>query len=438
MLRFAELALAAFAIVILTGTNIYYFLLGVPAGVTADELVAYEGKIRNVFLIAYVAVALLAALNWQRMILGLVAVWPITLLVVLAWLSTFWTVAPDITSRRCIALTVTSLMGVYLFVRFDLKTLLRFLTAISTFLVLGCIAWAILIPNYGLHGDGDHAGAWRGIFFHKNSTGRVMVYCLAVVIAAWVSTGINRGFLLALGLMTLLVIAGSTSQTSLLGVLALMAGLVAVRMVRGQALKSALVTLVVLAIAWHGALIATASYDLILEALGRDASLTGRTDIWIYTLQYALKEPFTGYGYDAFWNGDLSPGAQYAAYWKTPHSHNAWLEVFIALGLPGVLLMLGVMLVTLARAVVLARYYPSTAPAVFIVLICFSMLTIGMSEPVFVEKHSFDWMMLVVAVGSARGLTSSIGNEGMSGIETKSFDGLPSGAGAGALRGHPT
>jgi len=436
MLRFAEMALATLAIVILTGSNVYYFLLGVPAGITAEELLAYEGRIRNIFLIAYVITALLAALNWQRMILGIAAVWPIALLIGLAWLSNFWTVAPEITSRRCIALSVTTLMGVYLFARYDLPTLLRLLTCVVAILVVGSLVWVFAVPAYGLHGEGDHSGAWRGIFFHKNTTGRVMVYALAIIIAAWVSGVVNRSLLLILGLLTLMMVAGTTSQTTLLGVIVLFGGLIAVRMVRGEAVKSALITLVILAVVWHGALIGAASYDLVLEALGRDASLTGRTDIWSYTLQWALKQPFTGYGYDAFWNGELSPGAQYAAYWKTPHSHNSWLEVFIALGLPAVLLMVGIMLVTVGRAIILARYQDDTTGATLILLVSFAMLTVGMSEPIFMEKHTFDWMLLVTVVGGARGLTASLGKEppAVEPTAPPPQRRLP----AGVLRGYPT
>ncbi|MEM7042945.1 MAG: O-antigen ligase family protein [Pseudomonadota bacterium] len=437
MLRIAEMALAAFAVVILTGTHFYWFALGVPADVTADELLSYEGTIRNVYLIAYVIVAVLAALHWQRMILGIAAVWPIALLVVIAWLSNFWTVAPEVTSRRCIALTITTLMGIYLFVRFDLDTLLRFLTVVFAILVVGCLVWVAVVPDYGLHTEGDHEGSWRGIFFHKNTTGRVMVFGVAILIAAWVAGVMSRGVLMVVGLLALLVLAGTTSQTAFLGFLVLIAGLIAVRMVRGHAVKSALITLAILAIAWHGALIAASSYDMILELLGRDASLTGRTEIWTYTLQYAMKVPFTGYGYDAFWNGELSPGAQYAAYWKTPHSHNGWLEIFVALGVPAVLLMLGIILTTLGRAVILARYYPSTAPALMIALVCFSMLTIGMSEPVFLEKHTFDWMLLVAVAGAARALTANLGNEQQTtaGIVD---DGPKRRLPEGVLRGYPT
>lgn len=411
MLRFAELALAAFAVIILTGTNAYYFLLGVPAGVTLEELAAYEGAIRNVFLLAYIAVALLSVIHWQKMIIGMGVVWPIVVMVLIAWLSNFWTVDQEITYRRCIAITVTTLMGIYLFVRFDFESLLKFLTVTVTIVAIGCVVWALAIPAYGLHADAEHAGAWRGIFFHKNTTGRVMVFGLAVIIAAWVGTNVSRPLLMGAGTVVLAVIVGTTSQTTMLGTLVLGAGLIAVRMVRGNALKSVVITLLILTIAWHGLLIGIANYDFILEALGRDASLTGRTEIWQYTLQYAFERPFSGYGYDAFWNGDLSPGAQYSEYWGTPHSHNGWLEIMIALGIPAALLMLGIVVVTMFRAIVLARYYPTTAPAVLIVLTCFSMLTIGMSEPVFMEKHSFDWIIMVTIVGVGRALTASLSSK---------------------------
>ena len=408
MLRFVEMTLVVIATVILTGTNAYYHLFGIPAEITVEELLQYGGQIRNVFMLAYIIVMVLAVLNWEKMLLGMAAVWPIMLLLVIAWLSNFWTVAPEFTYRRDIALTVTTLMGIYLFSRYDLDTLLRILTVVVAILVIGSLIWVVAVPDYGVHSDAEHAGAWRGIFFHKNTTGRVMVFSLAVIIAAWSGNCVNRLALAVLGGLTLLVILGTTSQTALLGTVILVPGLITIRMVRGHALKSALVTLVVLAIAWHGALIGIANYDLILEALGRDPSLTGRTEIWLYALDYAFQRPFTGYGYAAFWNGELSPGAQYSAYWGTPHSHNGWLEVFIALGLPAVLIMMGIVIVTVLRAIILARYYPTTTPAILIMLTSFSMLTIAMSEPVFLEQHSFDWILMVIVIGCARALTSNL------------------------------
>jgi exopolysaccharide production protein ExoQ len=272
------------------------------------------------------------------------------------------------------------------------------------------LVFIFLIPDYGLHSEEEHLGTWRGAFFHKNTTGRVMGFGLAVVVAAWIAKAVDRKILLAIGSMLFLIALGTTSQTTLLGILSFIPAIIAVRIMRGTVVKSALIGFLFLTVAWHGALIGFVIYESILELLGRDPSLTGRTDIWAYAIEHIMKQPLTGYGYEAFWNGEYSPGANYAVYWKTPHSHNSWIEVALAVGVPGALILLGITVTLLARTFVIARYYDDLAPATFIALVTFSMLTVGMSEPIFMEKHSLDWMLWVVVVGCARAMTSALGN----------------------------
>lgn len=411
MLRFAEMSLAAFAIIILTGTNAYYFVLGVPPGITPEELVAYEGVIRNVFLLAYIAVVLLIVLNWQKVLIGAIAVWPVAVMVAVAWLSTTWSVDPETTQRRCIALTITTLMGIYLFTRFDLEELLRFMCVVFTIIILASLAWVFAVPDYGIHSDAAHGGSWRGIFFHKNTNGRVMVFALALFMAAAVSGKVNRGFLLMASLLAVLVLLGSTSKTAMISCLALIIGMIAAFMVRGAPVRSALITLTLFAIAWHAGLLVYFSYESILEMLGRDATLTGRTELWAFTLDLGMKRPFTGFGYDAFWFGDSSPGAQIALAWGISHAHNSWIEVFINLGLPVIIVLFFTLMITVFRATVIARYYPDITPALFILVTIFPMMTISMSESVFLEKHTIDWMMTVVAIGCARAFSAKLGDQ---------------------------
>lgn len=83
----------------------------------------------------------------------------------------------------------------------------------------------------------------------------------------------------------------------------------------------------------------------------------------------------------------------------------------IALGMPAAAIMLGIIIVTMFRAIVLTRYYPTTGPATPIILTCFSILTIGMPEPVFSEKHTFDWIIMVALVGIGRASTASLSSE---------------------------
>jgi O-antigen ligase len=406
MLRLAEMALAAVAFIILSGTNIHYPFIGVPADLkTAEEAVAFEGPIRNVYFMMYLAVIGLAVLNWRKMALGIVAVWPITALLVLVWLSIFWSVDPDTTQRRAIALTMTSLMGIYLFVRFDFNDLIRFLTFCYAVLIGAAFAYIALFPEYATHQDGPHAGSFRGVFFHKNNMGRQFAFAMAVFFTAWYTQAISRTVLLALMGATLAGIVATTSKTALIALFVLIPGLIAVHMVRGAAIKSAVITLGILAIAWHVALLLYFTYEDILLFLGRDPSLTGRTKIWDFVLRLGMDAPLTGYGYDAFWSGDYSPGAPFAIAWSIKSAHNAWLEVFVALGLPGVLLLIGTMGSMTFRAVVLARYYKELAPAVLIMLCVFLFLTIGASESLFLIRHTSFWILFIAVAGCARALT---------------------------------
>lgn len=81
----------------------------------------------------------------------------------------------------------------------------------------------------------------------------------------------------------------------------------------------------------------------VLEASGRDASLTGRTGIW----KTVLSEPnnfLIGTGYTSFWLGERLQRI-WALYPRTPllQAHNGYLEVYINLGLVGVALLIGVL-----------------------------------------------------------------------------------------------
>ncbi|MGI9437052.1 MAG: O-antigen ligase family protein [Geminicoccaceae bacterium] len=408
MLRSVEMVLATLAFVILTGTNAYCFLLSVPPAVTQEELEAYGGVIRNVFFLGYGIVALLALLHWKKMILGMAVVWPLMLMVAIAGISYIWSIDPEATSRRTLSLFVTTLMGIYLVVRFDFEDLIRFLMPAFGIVIIASLVWALALPEYGVHGEGAHGGAWRGIFFHKNNNGRAMVYALAVILTAAYCGYVSRPIAIVLGALAVLVLVGSTSKTSLIALIALVMGFTTAFMVRGAAVKSALITLAVLAIGWHVGLAVFFSYEAILEFLGRDPTLTGRTELWTFVLDLALERPFGGYGYEAFWSGEKSPGATLALEWGISDAHNGWIEIFVSLGAPIIVLIFLTLVTVVFRSVILARYHPDIGPALLIMMFIFPLMTIAMSESVFLVIHSIDWMMLVIVTGCGRALTSKL------------------------------
>lgn len=72
-------------------------------------------------------------------------------------------------------------------------------------------------------------------------------------------------------------------------------------------------------------------------ALGRNPTLTGRTDIWHFLLGMGTN-PLIGTGYQSFWLG-----SRLAVVWRSPlgalnEAHNGYLELYLNLGLIGLLL----------------------------------------------------------------------------------------------------
>src|SRR5262249_21398569 len=88
----------------------------------------------------------------------------------------------------------------------------------------------------------------------------------------------------------------------------------------------------------------------VLEASGRDASLTGRTGIWQTVLSEPIN-PVIGTGYTSFWLGERLQRI-WAHYPKTRllQAHNGYLEVYLNLGVVGLALLGGVLWTGLRNA----------------------------------------------------------------------------------------
>jgi exopolysaccharide production protein ExoQ len=78
------------------------------------------------------------------------------------------------------------------------------------------------------------------------------------------------------------------------------------------------------------------SSGALIEGLGRDRTLTGRTDAWPQFLKLA-KNPLIGVGYESFWLGDrLQRVWAITGGLKINEAHNGYVEVLLTLGWIGV------------------------------------------------------------------------------------------------------
>lgn len=316
-------------------------------------------------------------------------------MVVLAGVSLIWSIMPEVTLRRVVAIAGTMLFAVGFAARYSWFWLLRIIASVYLTLALGSYVMATAFPAVGVMGD-PHPGAWAGLWWEKNALGSIMT---TGVIASTSAAAIDRklrafwlvGAILGFGLVIL-----STSRTSLLALTACVGMAVLIWIIRrGPAIAIATLWAGTAAAGGVIAFVALAP-EAALGLIGRDMSLTGRADLWV-VLAPMIEDRFaTGFGYGAFWHAPDGPAVivRRILDWPVPMAHNGWIEVLLGLGFGGVVLFALQCVYSLIMA--LRRLADrSIAPALWCTVMPLGFLMVSLSESAIFQYHELSWTLFV-------------------------------------------
>jgi exopolysaccharide production protein ExoQ len=92
-----------------------------------------------------------------------------------------------------------------------------------------------------------------------------------------------------------------------------------------------------------------------LEEMGRDSTLTGRTDIWRQVLAMS-GNPLIGTGFESFWLGDRAERMWRAYYFHPTQAHNGYIETYLELGWTGLVLLAAIIVTGCQNAVAALRW----------------------------------------------------------------------------------
>ena len=84
------------------------------------------------------------------------------------------------------------------------------------------------------------------------------------------------------------------------------------------------------------------AHTLAIQALGRETTLTGRTELWEELLHTPIN-PVIGTGFESFWLGDRASYFWEKYWWHPNQAHNGYLEMYLDLGYLGVALLVVLM-----------------------------------------------------------------------------------------------
>jgi O-antigen ligase len=360
------------------------------------EQKAGEGApwMRLMWLPVYGAIAGLAALRFSAIRRAWRSVLPTAALALFACASMLWSIEPDVTIRRGVALCFTMLFGLYLGARYDWRELLTLLAGVFTALAVGSLLAALGFPRIGVASD-INAGDWKGLWYEKNELGAMMLLGLLANLCRGLIAPPGRrwGWMAAAGLCFGLLVM-SKAGTSLVCLLLAVGALPTLALVRrGGPLAVATIWLaatvvgVVAAIAWLDP-------GLLLKAIGKDPTLTGRTEIWEALFRRIAERPRLGYGFAAFWNDPQGPAAyiRKETGWTVPNAHNGWLDTLAQLGWVGVGV-LGLYVLAAYLTTAIRSFTARDSGFGLIYLSC--LLVLSASESVLLVHHSIKWVLFI-------------------------------------------
>lgn len=319
---------------------------------------------------------------------------PFLILLGFVFVSVFWSQDPALTVRRATALVLTFVFGAYFASRFSFREQFRLLG--WTFSI--CIIFSFVFELLGLNPSQEIPG-WYGVFYHKTELGRNFVLaCLIYLIWGRIDPKYKRAATLGL-IASMSLVLLSRDVTSLVTLPVLLITFPYLRRAASWGvMRGVITTIVILTAGCTIALFIFEHLDSVTTLVGKDPMLTGRVPVWILATLMALRRPWFGYGFDAFWLPDnvYVQRIWYLVHWKPPHAHNGILELWLELGVFGTALFLIVFFYYSGCAIRFLRRHAepfAVWPLIFLIFLFLANLT----ESFFISANSIYFLLFVAA-----------------------------------------
>ncbi|MCH8560121.1 O-antigen ligase family protein [Nesterenkonia sp. LB17] len=378
-------------------TWFFYVYIACTLGANAVILISYDpagGVVDNsIFSASWVLLHLISVL--VLLTSRSLSPVPITIAVSiggLVVLSAAWSVSPTDSLVYGVMAAGNILVACMLAAEYSLQQIARVFLRVLTVLVLAGMAFALVGVDQVLyidpHGRANLLGGdpIRGFFQHNIMAG--FYGATGAVLAMTLLRGLRRVLVLAAFILFVLW-AGSATGVLLAGAAVIIVPL-AQLLVPRIPLGGLLAVLVPVGVA-AGAVLNQVWVPL-LEAIGRDPTLTGRTVLWEWGYRAIAERPVTGWGFTGYFH---SPEGEVPSLYvpqfddyAIAHFHNSYIQTGVDLGLLGLLLLILVLGCTTGWAYLYARS-TDTRTGVGLLMVMVIFLIASPTEFLFINYNHF-------------------------------------------------
>lgn len=373
----------------------------------SDTKAVAEGSplIRALWTLFYIVV-LLRAIPYRHQFLALIRSNKIIVsLALFSVASTIWSIEPRITLLRSFSLVVTTLIGIDFAIHYSIPRQVRMLCIVLGMVVLLGLVAQVCFPGFIPILDWNAEGAWSGAFSYKNVWARLVVLTTIVFLCHFRYSRFAGPLVILLIVAAVALILAARSMGGLVVLIATLAIIRLFSVLQWRPTILAMTVLAGLAIAIPATHFVLSNPGRVTGLLGRDPTLTGRTDIWPFALHSIARSPFLGHGYDAFWSPSAQDAAQIrsAVHWDTPNAHNGYIDVTLDLGFAGLILYCAGWIFTALKAI---KYLKNGAgpdttwPLAYLVF----MVLYQLPESSLVIGNSIFWIVFVATACSVPAL----------------------------------
>jgi len=331
--------------------------------------------------------------------------WTIFPFVIFSGISIFWSVYWEISFYRWSILCFTIIAGAYIGLKYDIKGIVKLLSAFGVFVLFASTLLVVFAPRIGVMNYYTIQGAWKGIYWHKGHMGLIAAFInILLLINILYSSQTKQKYLIFFVLIYIFSlffvyktdsVAAYITTIFLHGVI-----LLALILLRFRNKIHRLHYLLFFTAVLSASLILYNNIDHFLGVFNRNTSLTGRIPMWTHLFDnYFSKRPVLGYGFNAFWYIESHRAAlQNAAGYPDPIviADNGFIDILINTGYVGIILFL----ILYFGAWWNSFKYAATArdiSGIFPVILMFYTLIANISWSLIFENESF-FMLIVIAV----------------------------------------
>lgn len=379
---------------------------GIPLISAFRENVSTSGDtlLQIIWSIIYLIIIALTIRHWRLVKSHFYSNLPIIILTVFALLSSIWSMNPELSLRRSIALIGTTFVGFYLGSICTIRNLLKMSFIALTVCTITSLIVIYFFPDVGLqYYDGMYV--WRGIYGHKNHFGRIIFFAILIYFLFSINkTHFTKALIFLFSLFLIYFLFASYSTTSILLLfvgLSILPILLLKRLdfrFKGAAISISLCILIIFSFFLQNITLNDVD-EFLWNHFGKDCTLAGRTIIWELCFHYIKNSLLFGYGYDAFWFGGSGPAKTIkgALGFEVAHGHNGIIDLLLQLGLIGAFLFFIIFIQFLYRAIQNYKFRKNDREIerIFPLVFLFSFVGLNLTESMILTRNYFFWILFI-------------------------------------------